>query len=146
MRDDLSSLFEDLLSCYNSKKDILEQIILNETQLRHFLGSDNTDSLGSLVQADNDLFAGLDSVEFDIQSTIDKICRKTGIHKSEFEKYFKSRKEEIAGKVFQQIENTKKKMYELIKDRDSLIGQMEEKLKEMRNDINTLNLTRRLKH
>ena len=44
------------------------------------------------------------------------------------------------------MDNTDKIMYGLMKDRDDLIQQMEEKLKSVQRDINTINLIRKLKH
>ena len=146
LRDDLSGLFEELVSYYNLKNNLLEQINQNETQLRYLVRSDNTEGLGILLQADNDLFVRLDAVEFDIQSAIDRICRITGIIKNDFIKYYKEINDDIVKNVILLMKNTKKNMYNLMKDRDNLIEQMEGKLKSIQKDINAINIIRRLKH
>lgn len=146
LRDDLSELFEELAVYCNFKNNLLEKIIQNEINLRYLVKSDNADDLSNLLQADNDLFVQLDAVEFDIQSAINKICNITGLDRTSFENYFKDRSESIVKKVFLLIKNAETYMLSLMKDRDSLIEQMEEKLNSIQEDMSALKFIRKLKH
>ena len=127
MRDDLTGLFNELIIKYKSKLKLLEQINTNEIHIRHLLKSDKTGDLLDMIQADNELFIRLDSVEFDIQSLIDKICRTAGIDRSNFNKYLSVGHEEPFIETAKIRDETNRIILALIKDRDELITEMEEK-------------------
>ncbi|MBN2039960.1 MAG: hypothetical protein JW864_07970 [Spirochaetes bacterium] len=146
MRDDLSTLFERLVSFFNDKNNLLEQINRNEIQLRYLVKSGNEEEITGLLQSDSDLFVRLDSLEFDIQTLISNICKITGIEKNRFNSFFSKRDEDIIKKVFVTMEASEKKMYDLFKDRKKVIKEMEEKMTSIHNDINTLKFIRRIKY
>ncbi len=144
MRDDLIDLFRELVTSYKKKLHILEEITGNETQLRFFLQSDKISEVSDLIQSDNDLFAKIDAVEFDIQSLITKICKISGIEKNDFNNYFPGKRDDLLSELKRLKEQTNKYISELIKERDWLIINMEKKLAEIKVDIDTLNLVRNL--
>jgi hypothetical protein len=145
LRDDLNNLFRQLAAEYSKKLQILEKISGNETQLHFFLQSDKIPEIFELIQEDNDLFIKIDSVEFDIQDQISKICKISGIEKENFNNYFLDKKEEPLPELKELKEKTKKYLSGLIKERDMFIKNMESKLAELKLDIDSMRFMRNLK-
>ncbi len=145
MRDDLSSLFQKLIIQYKNKIELLEIITSNETQLRFYLKSNNVSAIHELVQADNDLFLKLDTLEYEIQSLIDNICKISGIEKHRFNSFFLKKSDNPMPDLNKAIIKVNKLMSELLSDRDRLITAMEEKLGIMENDIASLKIIQKLK-
>jgi hypothetical protein len=140
LRDDLSGLFERLLSLFKEKLRCIDVLRSNEIHLRYLLQSDNVSDIPDALLADNEIFINLDSLEFDIQSITELICKTTGIDKAKFEEYFFNRSD----KPLPELKNIKNvinnNMSCLIKDRDNLIINMEKKLSEMKIDIQALKI------
>jgi hypothetical protein len=145
LRDDLFNLFLQLKEAYNQKLQILETISRNETLLRYFLQSDKINEISDLIREDNELFIAVDSVEFDIQDLISKICKISGIEKDNFNNYFLNRIEDPIPEIKNLKEKTRKQLSELISERNKFIKKMESKLAELKLDIESLNAIRSLK-
>jgi hypothetical protein len=144
LRDDLHNLFRQLIELYKKKLYLLKEISSNESQLRFYLQSDKISEISDLIQSDGDLFSRIDSIEFDIQSVTGIICKISGIEKTDFYNYFYSKTDEPIAEFKQLKWETNQYIADLIKERDSLIINMEKNLLNLKADIDTLNQVRNL--
>ncbi|MFH0975651.1 MAG: hypothetical protein V1874_07690 [Spirochaetota bacterium] len=145
MRDDLSGLFGRLLSLYKEKLRCIDTLKSNEINLRYLLQSGNESGIPDALLADDEIFIRLDSVEFDIRSITELICRTTGIVIAKFEEYFLGRNEDPLPEIKRFKTEIDIQLSVLIKERDMLIHDMEKKLADLKLDIRAFKIIRNYK-
>ena len=84
LRDDAKELFDSLESLLKKKNDKLQVTLSNGRKILHAVISGNQSSIDNIITEDDSHICEINSLDFDIRSTIDKICVIFGIEYRKF--------------------------------------------------------------
>ena len=79
MRDDVQALAAELALQCGKKLDLLQKLLLSETDKLHYLNSGNLDRVIALTRDDGALIDAINLVDYDIARAEDELCRILGI-------------------------------------------------------------------
>ena len=83
MRDDVRALAAGLALQCGKKLDLLQKLLLSETDKLHYLNSGNLDRVIALTGEDGALVDAINLVDYDIARAEDELCRILGIGRNE---------------------------------------------------------------
>jgi len=79
LRDDLSSLFSNIIKVQNQKIELLIDFRNNEFELKHLLAGKVEDKIIGIINAGNEIIDKIDLCDYHISGYTDEVKRITGI-------------------------------------------------------------------
>lgn len=135
MRDDIEGLFNNLVHLTEKKRKHLENIHVNEIQIRFLLKTDNIEELLLFIEKDKEIFDKINALDFDIEAVKSEICGITGIETHNFEGYFLDRDEKLICELKSLNKKIDNMLTTLIAERDKLIRDMNKELGNIKRNI-----------
>ncbi|MFC1670024.1 hypothetical protein ACFL20_06485 [Spirochaetota bacterium] len=146
LRDDIEKLFLKLSTNYNKKLKLLDDLFLKEVDNRYYLKTDNIDKINKSILITDEIIEKLNVCDFEISSTIDKICNKSGIDHEQFNRLINSENDSVILEVRNAQNSVADKISELNENRENLLMLMKEKSDSVQKKIKELVITRKLKN
>lgn len=138
MRDDVKTLFRELLSLYRKELTYLEQIRSREPDKHYYQKSGDPALLQEALDADRLVMDKIDVLEFEIAALKERILSLSGKENSFFEALLPSLRHDLARELVAVLREINQTLMELKAERESLIRGMEEKSANIKKDIDSL--------
>ncbi|HSA16562.1 MAG TPA: hypothetical protein P5346_17620 [Spirochaetota bacterium] len=145
MRDDILSLFEEEERLLSEKKSLFDRFMLSEIEKISCLNYGRIEKCLSMFDADNDLIAEIDSLDFHIKKIEQQIAGTIGVKPSEIGKFLSARKETVIKKVCSSKREIRVSASELAGMREKTIGLLESALGKTAAEIDGLQSLRKIK-
>ncbi len=79
MRDDAASIAADLVRLYGTKLQLLDRLLLSESDKIHYCRSGNLEKVFELVDADEPIIGDIDAADFDIAKAETSLAALAGV-------------------------------------------------------------------
>ncbi len=81
MRDDAASIAAGLVRLYGTKLQLLERLLLSESDKTHYCRSGNLEKVFELVEADEGIIGEIDAADFDITRAETSLAALAGVRR-----------------------------------------------------------------
>ncbi len=138
MRADLEELVDSLVLLHRRKLSLLEGFARSLADKRYFLRTGDTERLAEAVACDNSLFELIDTIDFEIGSTIDRMAAINGTDRNGLEDLLKKSGSPGAAGLFEIRSAVRRVLKNSSVEHDELIHQMEKVSSKIRSDADSL--------
>jgi len=136
LRDDVRALASELALQCGKKLDLLQKLLLSETDKLHYEKSGNIDRVMALTKEDGAVIDAINLVDYDIARAEDGLCRIIGVDKTAL--YGVLGTEAGAGDLVALRERIRRGLGELIGLRKELAARLETDARAVRESIQAL--------
>lgn len=145
MRDDVDTYLKNLLSLLETKRGILESLLVSEKDKLHRLKTDDISTLMELIQKDDGSIKKIGEINYHLAQEKEKICAIAGIKADDFEAVILTQKSDTTLQIRILYLDISSKLEILTRERESLILNMEEKKSAIGRELSSLKKTRQIK-
>ncbi|MBP7736559.1 MAG: hypothetical protein KA369_11345 [Spirochaetes bacterium] len=143
MRDDAASMVSGLVRLYTTKLQLLNALLLSESDKLHYCRSGNLEKAMEIIGTDGGVIDDIDAVDFDIAKEEASLASLVGTRRKTLYDILRGSGDAV-GLIAarEQVHGTVKTLFE---KRKELLGLMETASEEIRNSIDDLSRLSRLK-
>ena len=138
LRDDLKKLVDKLNHLYVKKMVLLDKILLSEVEKKYAIKSKNSDVLLKNLEENDVYIDKINSIDFTITETTEKICNTIGIKKEQLNEFIEDSDEPEFVQLLEFQNKTKEYFQTLISEREEIIDGIEKESMVIKEDIDSL--------